>query len=197
MSGWTQTSSTLTVREGISIAHIGLTLLLPFILTTRSQWSKCQLRILTLASAKGELEQEQRKYEYNTFTYPLLSRLVLDGCVHFPAVTCYQHGSVVAQIPDWLQRRDRDPRREEESFWGDKQGILQPSRALRKRWRYTPPVSLSFPFNFLNFFFWNPSLRYAFHGHCHNKSIHSENVFLKREGKMFFLEGHGSVCQRM
>ncbi|CAG0884776.1 unnamed protein product [Darwinula stevensoni] len=38
----------------------GLTLLLPFILKTRSQWSGCKLRVFTLASVKGELEQEQR-----------------------------------------------------------------------------------------------------------------------------------------
>ena len=39
----------------------GLTILLPYILTTRSQFSGCQLRIFTLTSRKDELGTEQRK----------------------------------------------------------------------------------------------------------------------------------------
>lgn len=38
----------------------GLTLLLPYILTSRSQWEKCTLRIFALANRKDELEVEQR-----------------------------------------------------------------------------------------------------------------------------------------
>ncbi|KAL7639365.1 UNVERIFIED_CONTAM: hypothetical protein RMT77_009866 [Armadillidium vulgare] len=38
----------------------GLTLLLPYILTTRSQWSGCKLRVFALANRKDELAIEQR-----------------------------------------------------------------------------------------------------------------------------------------
>ena len=38
----------------------GLTLLLPYILTTRNQWDHCCLRIFALANRKDELEVEQR-----------------------------------------------------------------------------------------------------------------------------------------
>ncbi|XP_049837763.1 bumetanide-sensitive sodium-(potassium)-chloride cotransporter-like isoform X10 [Schistocerca gregaria] len=38
----------------------GLTLLLPYIISTRSNWSSCKLRIFTLANKKDELEMEQR-----------------------------------------------------------------------------------------------------------------------------------------
>lgn len=46
----------------------GLTLLLPYLLTTRSQFSGCTLRIFSLASRKDELGREQRKYENPTFS---------------------------------------------------------------------------------------------------------------------------------
>merc|ERR1719347_1943137 len=38
----------------------GLTLLLPYILTTRRQFSSCKLRIFTLANKKEELDRETR-----------------------------------------------------------------------------------------------------------------------------------------
>ena len=38
----------------------GLTLLLPYILTTRNQWENCSLRIFALANRKDELDVEQR-----------------------------------------------------------------------------------------------------------------------------------------
>ncbi|CAG0890209.1 unnamed protein product [Cyprideis torosa] len=50
----------------------GLTVLLPYILTQRPQWSDCQLRIFTLAASKGELEHEQRSIA------SLLSRFRID-----------------------------------------------------------------------------------------------------------------------
>lgn len=40
----------------------GLTLLLPYIISTRSNWSSCKLRVFTLANKKDELEFEQRRY---------------------------------------------------------------------------------------------------------------------------------------
>lgn len=39
----------------------GLTLLLPYILTTRAQYSDCALRVFALANRKDELVQETRK----------------------------------------------------------------------------------------------------------------------------------------
>ena len=38
----------------------GLTLLLPYIITTRGNWSDCKLRVFTLANKSAELEYEQR-----------------------------------------------------------------------------------------------------------------------------------------
>ncbi|RXG56305.1 Solute carrier family 12 member 2 [Armadillidium vulgare] len=39
----------------------GLTLLLPYILTTRTLWQNCKLRIFCLCSKRGDLETEHRK----------------------------------------------------------------------------------------------------------------------------------------
>jgi len=39
----------------------GLTLLLPYIMNTRSQFSSCSLRVFALANQKDQLGQEQRK----------------------------------------------------------------------------------------------------------------------------------------
>jgi len=38
----------------------GLTMLIPYILTTRSQWSGCRLRVFSLANKKDQLDREQR-----------------------------------------------------------------------------------------------------------------------------------------
>ncbi|XP_055947587.1 solute carrier family 12 member 3-like [Argiope bruennichi] len=38
----------------------GLTMLIPYLLTTHSQWSHCRLRVFSLANKKDELEREQR-----------------------------------------------------------------------------------------------------------------------------------------
>ena len=38
----------------------GLTLLLPYILTTRQQFGACNLRVFTLANRKDELDRETR-----------------------------------------------------------------------------------------------------------------------------------------
>ena len=39
----------------------GLTLLLPYILTTRKQFAGCKLRVFSLANRKDELDRETRK----------------------------------------------------------------------------------------------------------------------------------------
>lgn len=39
----------------------GLTLLLPYILSTRGNWSSCKLRVFTIANKKDQLEFEQRR----------------------------------------------------------------------------------------------------------------------------------------
>lgn len=39
----------------------GLTLLLPYIISTRRNWSSCKLRVFALANRQSELEYEQRK----------------------------------------------------------------------------------------------------------------------------------------
>lgn len=39
----------------------GLTILLPYILSTRSNWSQCKIRVFALSNRKMELEVEERK----------------------------------------------------------------------------------------------------------------------------------------
>lgn len=39
----------------------GLTMLLPYIISTRSNWSQCKIRVFALANRKLELEVEERK----------------------------------------------------------------------------------------------------------------------------------------
>lgn len=39
----------------------GLTLLLPYIISTRRNWSNCKLRVFALANKNSELEYEQRR----------------------------------------------------------------------------------------------------------------------------------------
>ncbi|XP_064608218.1 solute carrier family 12 member 2-like [Liolophura sinensis] len=39
----------------------GLTLLIPYILSTKSHWASCKLRVFTAGSKKGELDREQRQ----------------------------------------------------------------------------------------------------------------------------------------
>lgn len=39
----------------------GLTLLLPYIISTRRNWSNCRLRVFALANRHSELEYEQRR----------------------------------------------------------------------------------------------------------------------------------------
>lgn len=43
----------------------GLTILLPYIIRTRHNWSGCKLRIFALANRKHELELEERKLVYH------------------------------------------------------------------------------------------------------------------------------------
>lgn len=45
----------------------GLTILLPYILSTRSYWSECKLRIFALANRQQEMELEERKYVNNGY----------------------------------------------------------------------------------------------------------------------------------
>lgn len=39
----------------------GLTMLLPYIISTRQDWAQCKLRVFALANNKNELELEERK----------------------------------------------------------------------------------------------------------------------------------------
>jgi len=71
----------------------GLTLLLPYIVSTRRNWSASKLRVFALANKKDQLEFEQRKYVLGFYCFcfnvgkelSLLS-LVSDYC--FVVSTC-------------------------------------------------------------------------------------------------------------
>lgn len=39
----------------------GLTMLLPYIISTRQDWSNCKLRVFALATNKNDIEMEERK----------------------------------------------------------------------------------------------------------------------------------------
>lgn len=54
----------------------GLTLLMPYIISTRSNWSSCKLRVFALANKHSELEYEQRRY--NEIIFCLYSLLAID-----------------------------------------------------------------------------------------------------------------------
>lgn len=41
----------------------GLTMLIPYIISMRSTWSNCKIRVFALTNHKMELEVEERKYE--------------------------------------------------------------------------------------------------------------------------------------
>uniref|UniRef100_A0A6A7FYV2 Na+/K+/2Cl-cotransporter protein n=1 Tax=Hirondellea gigas TaxID=1518452 RepID=A0A6A7FYV2_9CRUS len=69
----------------------GLTLLLPYILTTRSNWSGCTLRIFALANRKDELDVEQRSMA------TLLSKFRID------------YGDVIV-IPDAMRKASESAR---------------------------------------------------------------------------------------
>jgi hypothetical protein len=45
------------------MSHPGLTLLLPYILTTRKKWKDCKLRIF-VAGQPGRTEQDKEEYDY-------------------------------------------------------------------------------------------------------------------------------------
>lgn len=46
----------------------GLTMLLPYIISTRTQWAQCRLRIFALVNNTQELKTEEKKYlEVNYF----------------------------------------------------------------------------------------------------------------------------------
>lgn len=47
----------------------GLTLLLPYIISTRRNWSNSKLRVFALANKHSELEYEQRKYVFSELLY--------------------------------------------------------------------------------------------------------------------------------
>lgn len=54
----------------------GLTLLLPYIINTRSTWSTCKLRVFALANKKDEFDEEQRRLAASLlFVDPILAVL--------------------------------------------------------------------------------------------------------------------------
>ncbi len=66
--GYTMTEVRVSSIERIYVNFLnfvfwmtGLTLLLPYILTTRPNWSSCKLRVFCLANRKEELDSEQRR----------------------------------------------------------------------------------------------------------------------------------------
>ncbi|XP_066994465.2 bumetanide-sensitive sodium-(potassium)-chloride cotransporter isoform X2 [Anabrus simplex] len=75
----------------------GLTLLIPYILSTRSQFSGCKLRIFSLATSKNELDREQRNLA------ALLSKFRIDY-------------SDVVVIPDITRRAQEETKKEFESL---------------------------------------------------------------------------------
>jgi hypothetical protein len=104
---------TLTSQLNVS----GLTLLLPYIISARQNWSACKLRVFALANKKDELEFEQRKYVsgFYCFCFKIsteLSLLSLKSDYHFlvstyeftSGFTCWQGQRFFSSShhPHWL-----------------------------------------------------------------------------------------------
>jgi len=88
----------------------GLTLLLPYILTTRQQFSECKLRVFTLANKKDELDTETRKMA------ALLAKFRIDftSVVVIPDVTKRASDASRARLNSILERLPEGSISEEE-----------------------------------------------------------------------------------
>lgn len=64
----------------------GLTMLLPYILSTRSQWRNCRLRVFALANRKDQLDREQRNMAalLNKFRIDYSDVTIVPGIVKAP-----------------------------------------------------------------------------------------------------------------
>lgn len=64
----------------------GLTMLLPYILSTRSQWRNCKLRVFALANRKDQLDREQRNMAalLNKFRIDYSDVTIVPGIVKAP-----------------------------------------------------------------------------------------------------------------
>lgn len=81
----------------------GLTLLLPYIISTRSNWSNCKLRVFALANKKDELEFEQRRYGLTKVPWIHLSDI---RCSLIFSFFSFQYGQSSCKIPYRLLRPD-------------------------------------------------------------------------------------------
>ena len=70
----------------------GLTLLLPYILTTRAQYSNCSLRVFALANKKDELDRETRKYVQ-------IEKFFIDS-FYYILLYFFQYGCTSCQVPN-------------------------------------------------------------------------------------------------
>lgn len=64
--------SFISIKEDVLIYRLftatGLTMLLPYIISTRSKWVSCQLRVFALVNRQQESEIEERKWVLREFT---------------------------------------------------------------------------------------------------------------------------------
>ena len=88
----------------------GLTLLLPYILTTRQQFSECKLRVFTLANRKDELDRETR----NMAALLAKFRIEFSSVVVIPDVTKRASDSTRARLDTLLGKIPKDTIPEEE-----------------------------------------------------------------------------------
>lgn len=88
----------------------GLTLLLPYILTTRQQFSECKLRVFTLANRKDELDRETR----NMAALLAKFRIEFSSVVVIPDVTKRASDGSRARLDTLLARLPQDTIPEEE-----------------------------------------------------------------------------------
>ncbi|ELU01077.1 hypothetical protein CAPTEDRAFT_156991 [Capitella teleta] len=91
----------------------GLTLLLPYLLTTKSQWSSCKLRVFMAGSKKMQLDQEQRHMAtlLSRFRIEYSSMTVVHDIGKKPSATSQQDFDNL--ISDWMLDEDNGESAEE------------------------------------------------------------------------------------
>ena len=83
----------------------GLTLLLPYILTTRQQFSGCQLRVFSLANRKDELDRETR----NMAALLAKFRIEFSSVIVIPDVTKKAAAATKAEFDNIIAGMDISP----------------------------------------------------------------------------------------
>ncbi|XP_076305031.1 solute carrier family 12 member 2-like [Tachypleus tridentatus] len=89
----------------------GLTMLIPYLLTTRSLWCNCELRVFSLANKKDELDREQRNMAalLSKFRIDYSNVIVIPDVIKPPKESSKQEFHVLISKWRTSDESDRDP----------------------------------------------------------------------------------------